>query len=81
MESFTNRVVRELGDRIDANILYGSAARNMANENSDIDVLIITDHMMFYSHFSITTLPDSTLTADLSFLEIYEFPRRKLFIC
>ncbi len=44
VESFTNRAVRELGDRIDAIILYGSAARNEANENSDIDVLIITAH-------------------------------------
>jgi len=44
VESFTNRAVRELGDRIDAIILYGSAARNEADENSDIDVLILTAH-------------------------------------
>jgi len=44
VESFTQRAVRELGDRIDAIILYGSAARNEADENSDIDVLIITAH-------------------------------------
>ncbi len=41
MESFTNRIVRELGNKIDAIILYGSAARNMANENSDIDDVLI----------------------------------------
>jgi predicted nucleotidyltransferase len=45
VKSFTNRAVRELGDRIDAIILYGSAARNEADENSDIDVLIITAHL------------------------------------
>ena len=44
VESFTQRVVKELGDRIDAIILYGSLARNEAHESSDIDILIITDH-------------------------------------
>ncbi len=44
VESFTQRVVKELGDRIDAIILYGSLARNEAEESSDIDILIITGH-------------------------------------
>ncbi|MBC7114615.1 MAG: uncharacterized protein PWR13_283 [Archaeoglobi archaeon] len=44
LEEFANRAVEELGDRIDAIILYGSLARGEADENSDIDILVITDH-------------------------------------
>ena len=42
-ESFTRKVVREFGKKIDVIVLYGSAATGAATEDSDIDVLIITD--------------------------------------
>lgn len=38
---FRDRVVKELGNRINAIILYGSVARGEAGEESDIDVLIV----------------------------------------
>jgi len=35
------RLVKELGDSVEAIILYGSIARKEAHEDSDIDVLIV----------------------------------------
>jgi len=37
-----DRLVKELGARIDSIILYGSVARKEAREESDIDLLIVT---------------------------------------
>lgn len=37
-----DRLVGELGDRIEAIVLYGSVAKNTAHEESDIDVLVVT---------------------------------------
>jgi len=37
-----DRLVEELGDRIEAIVLYGSVAKNTAHEESDIDVLVVT---------------------------------------
>ena len=41
LTEFRDRVVKELGDRINAIIVYGSVARGEAGEESDIDVLIV----------------------------------------
>ena len=41
LTDFRDRVVKELGNRINAIILYGSVARGEAGEESDIDVLIV----------------------------------------
>ena len=41
LTDFRDRVVEELGNRINAIILYGSVARGEAGEESDIDVLIV----------------------------------------
>ena len=41
LTEFKDRVVKELGDRINAIIVYGSVARGEAGEESDIDVLIV----------------------------------------
>lgn len=38
---FRDRVVKELGDRIDAIVVYGSVARGEDREDSDIDVLVV----------------------------------------
>jgi len=38
----SDRLVGELGDRIEAIVLYGSVAKNTAHEESDIDVLVVT---------------------------------------
>jgi len=41
LTDFRNRVVKELGDRIESIVVYGSVARGEAREDSDIDVLIV----------------------------------------
>ena len=41
LKDFKDRVVRELGHRINAIIVYGSVARGEAGEESDIDVLVV----------------------------------------
>ncbi len=41
LENFKERLLKELGERIDSIILYGSVARGEATKDSDIDVLII----------------------------------------
>ena len=37
-----DRLVKELWDRIESIVLYGSVAKNRAHEDSDIDILIVT---------------------------------------
>ena len=37
-----NKLVKEVGDRIESIVLYGSVAKNTAHEDSDIDILIVT---------------------------------------
>jgi len=37
-----DKLVKELGDRIESIVLYGSVAKNTAHEDSDIDILIVT---------------------------------------
>ncbi len=41
LENFKKRLLKELGERIDSIILYGSMARGEATKDSDIDILII----------------------------------------
>ena len=41
LANFRNRVLKDLGDRIEAIVVYGSAARGEYREDSDIDVLIV----------------------------------------
>jgi len=41
LTEFRNRVMKKLGDRINAIIVYGSVTRGEAGEESDIDVLIV----------------------------------------
>jgi len=38
---FKDRVVKELGDRVESIVVYGSVARGEAGKDSDIDVLIV----------------------------------------
>ena len=37
-----DKLVQELGDRIESIVLYGSVAKNKAHKDSDIDVLAVT---------------------------------------
>lgn len=37
-----DKLVKELGDKIESIVLYGSVAKNTAHEDSDIDILIVT---------------------------------------
>jgi len=37
-----DKLVKELGDRIESIVLYGSVAKNIAHQDSDIDILIVT---------------------------------------
>jgi len=41
LATFRDRVLKDLGDRIDAMVVYGSLARGEAREDSDIDILIV----------------------------------------
>jgi len=41
VERLKNRLIEELGDRIDSIVLYGSVARKTAHKESDIDLLIV----------------------------------------
>ncbi len=43
-ESFSKYLSAEMGDRIDAIIIYGSVARKEARKNSDIDLMIVTKY-------------------------------------
>ena len=69
VEQLRDRLVRELGDKIDSIVLYGSVAKNTANEESDIDVLVVArdDEIGLYDKISkIRTqvdLENNTLTA------------------
>jgi len=69
VEQLTNRLVRELEDKIDSIVLYGSVAKNTASEESDIDVLVVArdDERGLYDKISkIRTqvdLENNTLTA------------------
>lgn len=41
LRTLMNRIVKELGSRIDSIVVYGSVARGEAREGSDIDVLTV----------------------------------------
>ena len=43
IQEFVNKVNELLGNRVKRIILYGSYARGDFNENSDIDIMILTD--------------------------------------
>ena len=69
VEQLKNRLVNELGDKIDSIVLYGSVAKNTASDESDIDVLVVArdDERGLYDKISkIRTqvdLENNTLTA------------------
>lgn len=44
LEEFRDRIVAELGNKVEAIIVYGSVARGDSNADSDIDGLIISPH-------------------------------------
>lgn len=50
----TERLVEDLGDKIESIVLYGSVARNEAHEDSDIDILVVTrdDDRKLYDRIS-----------------------------
>ena len=64
-----DRLVKELGDKVESIILYGSVAKNTANEESDIDILIVTreyDRSLYDKISKIRTridIENNTLTA------------------
>jgi len=41
LAAFKDRVLKDLGDRIDSIVVYGSVSTGQAGKNSDIDVLIV----------------------------------------
>lgn len=43
LEAFKSRILNELGKRIQSIVIYGSVARGEATEDSDIDVLVLSD--------------------------------------
>lgn len=63
------KLVEELHDKIQSIVLYGSVARDEANEDSDIDILIVTtdDDRKLYDKISkirtMIDLDNNTLTA------------------
>ena len=71
VEQLRNRLVVELGDKIESIVLYGSVAKKKAGEESDLDILIVArdDERGLYDKISrIRTrvdLENNTLTAIL----------------
>ncbi len=69
VEQLKNRLLKELGDRIESIVLYGSVAKKTAHEESDIDILIVTqeqDKRLYDKISKIRTqidLESNTLTA------------------
>lgn len=77
---FRDRVIAELGNKIEAIIVYGSVARGDSNANSDIDVLIISsDKQAIYDRVdricSAVDMEYETLTA-LTYFTPEEFQSR-----
>jgi predicted nucleotidyltransferase len=71
---------RKLGDKIDFILLYGSAARGQADEESDIDLLIVGDKSVKNDVSKIRTqmdLEDGTLTT-IVFKTKKEFEEQRL---
>lgn len=70
-EEFTARARAVLGDRLDAVVLYGSAARGEAKRDSDVDILILSDNIVSIRHAVYDIAEDVMLegnyTACLSF--------------
>lgn len=64
-----NRLIKELGEHIESIVLYGSVAKRKTHEDSDIDVLIVTqnyDKELFDKISKIRTridLDNNTLTS------------------
>jgi predicted nucleotidyltransferase len=50
----TERLVEDIGDKIESIVLYGSVARNEAHGDSDIDILVVTrdDDRKLYDRIS-----------------------------
>jgi len=71
VEQLRDRLVMELEDKIESIVLYGSVAKERADEESDIDILVVTqeDEKGLYDKISrIRTrvdLENNTLTAIL----------------
>ncbi len=69
VEQLKNRLIKELGDRIESIVLYGSVAKKTTHEESDIDLLIVTreeDKSLYNKISKIRTqvdLKSNTLTA------------------
>lgn len=40
---FSDEILKKYGDKVDTIILFGSAARGEASEDSDIDILVVGD--------------------------------------
>lgn len=78
-----DRLIEKLGDRIDAIIVYGSVARKEANENSDIDIFIVTrddDKRLYDAISKIRTridLENDTLTSlvQMSRIELEQYAK------
>ena len=78
-----DKLIEELGDRIDAIVLYGSVAKKEADKNSDIDILIVTrdDDKRLYDRISkIRTridLENDTLTSlvQMSRIELEQYAK------
>ena len=45
LSKFKERLVKELGERIEAVVLYGSVAKGEAHDASDIDIMVIAKHV------------------------------------
>ena len=66
---FVKALKEKFGDSIDRVILFGSVARGEDREDSDIDVLIITDYDSFKMQRSVSDIVVDTL------------PRTGVYIC
>ena len=71
IDEFKNRIHSEIGDFVEEIILFGSKVRDDSNEDSDIDVLVIT---AYYNHAIMKKISEIATEICIKYDEIFLVP-------